>query len=466
MPAPAATADLPPTCSVKDWIVFGAGVPRGEFYSPQRCRQIVANFDRLTTELRHTVPQAGIGHDRQQRFARSLGFPSVGQVTGCRLVPGYEDSGYFALDVDNVPTEVGGEINAGRLPSGSIELRGGVRDPEDPAREVPGDVLTGVAFLGEEQPAYRTLPPELQERSRPRATFADGTPVPPNPSPARWLAAMADVTRALAQEYRAEYLADRAALRLRGREYSAREACFSDFTPPPGPTPMTPDEIKAKLAAAGKTPEEIDAILAALGVAAAPPAVPPTNPTMSDPAQKPPAAAMGDLVVKHDDEAAMGAMAKKYADDPAAGPMEKMFAKMYADMQEQKKRVGELQASADMGQKKADEAAMAAFSADLDARAKQLARKVPPVALEALKAQWAKLYAPTAKAFSSEADRVKAFSDEVAGYLARPDDARLATAPGAAVTGPSTLSGSGLKLLDSIKDVNPRVYQKHTAGAA
>jgi len=475
MPDPAATADppdtaaLPATCEIRNWVIFGPGLHKDDLYTPARCRQVVANFAAYSA-TGHTVPRAALGHDQQQRFARSLGFPSVGRVARCALVPGYEAQGVFEIDVAGVPTEVGGEVGAGRLAGGSVELKSHQKNPADPSTEIPGDLLTGVALLGEEQPAVRNFPPELRERTRPRATFADGSPVPPNPSPARWLEAMAEVTRAMAAEFRGEYLPDRRALRVGGREYSAAAVCFSAdlVAPNPGRT-MTPEQ-EAALQAAGFTPEQIAAMKAALPGAAAP-AVPPTNPTMSDPAKKP--AAMGDLVVTHDDEAQMAAMCKKYADDPAATPEQKMFARMYADMQgmrkefaEDKKRLGELQAAADAAQKQTAEAQMAAFSADLDARVKALARKVPPVALEALKRQWAALYAPTAKAFSTEADRLRAFSDEVAGYAARPDDPRLAPAPGAATETPSRLSAAGLKVLGAVKDVNPRVYQKHTTATS
>ena len=62
-------------------------------------------------------------------------------------------------------------------------------------------------------------------------------------------------------------------------------------------------------------------------------------------------------------------------------------------------------------------------------------------------------------------DDVK-MGDYADGLASLPDDPRLAGAPGKAVAGPSALSATGLKLLAAIKDVNPRVYAKHTAPAA
>jgi hypothetical protein len=180
-PAPADRA----TCAIRRWRVFGPGFHKGELYSPERCRQIAANFARLAGVL---TPAGKLGHDRSQRLLASLGFPNVGTVTRCEA----DADGVIDLDLDGVPAEIGGEVSAGRLNSGSVELRRAVPDPADPARALPGDVLVAVALLGEEQPAVPGFSP-------PRATFPDGTEVPPSPTAAPWLAAMAGVVRAAAR---------------------------------------------------------------------------------------------------------------------------------------------------------------------------------------------------------------------------------------------------------------------------
>ena len=433
--------------------MFGPGFWKGDLYTPQRNEQVVRNYARLATKLRHTVPFAKLGHDKQQRFALSLGFTNVGSVTRCDGVPGYP--GYFEIDVDNVPTEVGGEINAGRLCGGSVELKSHERDPEDASKEVPGDVLTGISFLGEEQPAVRSFPPELRARSVPRATFADGAPVPANPSPARWLEAMADVTRQMAAEYRGEFVPERRAVRIKGREFSAKTVCFSDFDPN-GPPPMTPEK-EAALAAAGFTPEEIAAMKAALPAATTAaagtpgaPAVPVTSPTMS-------------AAPKPGEPTDFMSMCKKYADDPAATPEQKMmsaaFSKMFADNEENKKRIGELQASAEATQKKDADAQMAAFSAYYEPKLLALARKVEPVLIEkSIRPALADIAA--AKTFASASDRFAAVDALLGRYLMQPDDPRLAPAPGPAVKQTPSSTENGRKVVNSLAEVAPNTHKR------
>lgn len=411
MPLPDTTPEtLPATCNVRSWVVWAPGFHKDELYGHNRSEQIVTNFDYLTTKLRHTIPQAGIGHDQQQRFAKSLGFLSVGQVTGCRAVPGHD--GYFEIDVRNVPTEVGAEVNAGRLCSGSAELKNHIRDPKDPAKEVPGDVLTGVAFLGDEQPAIRVFPPELMERSRPHATFDNGSPVPPSPSPARWLNAMADVTKALAAEYRGEFDPTKRTARIKGREYAAATVCFSDFTPDPGPTMNLTPELEAALIAAGVSPEQIAQAKAA--GAGAPPAAVMAAPVAG--AGAPPVA---------DTDGDMMSMCKKFAEDPAATPEQKMMAAVYADNAEMKKRIGAFEASAEANAKKDEEAKMAAFSAQVETECSKIVKKVAPhIVQTVIKPQAIAIL--TAKHFAAETDRVKAFSDFFAGFAMLPDNPQLA----------------------------------------
>jgi hypothetical protein len=446
-PVPAAAAQaLPPTCSIKGLVAFGPGVFKGELYSPARCDQVADNFAALGG---HPPPLAKIGHDVQQRYARSLGFPNVGRVTRCAKVGG----GCWEIDIEGVPTEVGGKVNAGLLRGASVELKPHYRDPRDPARELPGDVLTGVSLLGEEQPCVTNWPAELRARAVPRATFADGRPVPPSHELSRWLDLAAEVSDDIAAEQGAQFSADRSRVRIGGREYDARTLCFSAFDPNPGGRTMTPEEIRAKLTAAGKSPEEVEQILAALGAGGATP--PPA------PAPAPPPPGDGDMM----------AACAKFAADPAATPEQKMMAAMakkFADIEgenaELKKRFGAYEAAKEADQKKTEEAQMAAFSDKVAAACKPLYERIAPVVVD-------KVHRPTlmgvmtARTFASEGDRVKAFNDYLAPLLALPPDPRLAAKPGPAVTGTGGLSAAGLKVLGAVKDVNPRVYAKHAATA-
>ena len=123
---PSLPAD-PPTCNVLDWIVFGPGIHKDELYSVERCQRVPQNFKRLQGRR---VPHGKLGHDTEQSLAFSLGFPSVGNITRCEEVPGYP--GTFSIDVRGVPTEVGGEISAGRINSGSVEPEAVAPGPQRP----------------------------------------------------------------------------------------------------------------------------------------------------------------------------------------------------------------------------------------------------------------------------------------------------------------------------------------------
>lgn len=455
-PDATATPSLPATCSVKRWVVWAPGFHKGELYSPQRSNQIVANFQRLTKQLRHTIPRAGVGHDKQQRFAKSLGFGNVGEITACDPVPGHD--GYFQIDVENVPTEVGGEISAGRIAGGSVELKGHMADPEDPAQTVPGDVLTGVAFLGEEQPAVRGFSPDLQERSRPRATFADGRPVPANASPARWLNAMADVTRQMAAECGGEFDQAKRRLRVKGREFTADTVCFSDFNPTDAPT-MTPEQ-EAALQAAGFTPEQIQAMKAALPQAGAAAPVTASAGTPAAGAAAPGAVMSADP--KKGDAAGgdMPPWAKQMSDD---------VKKMSDEVCEVKKRQGEFAAFADAEQKKKDEATIAAFSAHYEPKLKELEDKVPPVVLETVVRPAMKDIA-NGKAFSAETDRYKAADALLKPYQSMPRDPKLVTPnkPAVTVDGKPVLTPlqEGMLNSESMRRAAPGVRDKLVGAAA
>lgn len=408
------------------WVCFGPGPHKDgkDYYSPAMCERIVSNFQRLrghtTPRAKMPQPAAKIGHDPEQavaeRLKKSLGFLSVGNVTAVRNVPGYP--GYVEIDVRNVPTRaVGGEIAAGRINSGSVELIPGILDPDDPARRIDGPILTGVSFLGEEQPAVRNFPKELRARATPRATFDDGTPVPPNADvPPEWIEAMSAAHRSLMSALA------RPTVSVAGREYAASVICFSDLSPlPPARTkPMTPEQ-KAALAAKGLTPEQIADIEMIVGPAVPPPAAPTA---MADPGAMPTSAATpsdGDMM----------AACMKYADDPKATPEQKMFAAMakkFADVDELKKRFGAVEAKTEEAQKKDEAAKMAAFSAQVESAldAHKIRLRYEPKHVEAsIKPEAMRLL--TTATFADEADRVKTFSDYFAGLALKPEDARLAS---------------------------------------
>jgi hypothetical protein len=79
-------------------------------------------------------------------------------------------------------------MNAGLLNSGSIEVIPELPNPKNPAEKIRGPICTGIAALGEEQPA-------LKEIGQPQAVFADGTPVPPDYRVNDWLDVFAEVAK-------------------------------------------------------------------------------------------------------------------------------------------------------------------------------------------------------------------------------------------------------------------------------
>lgn len=151
------------SCKVLGWPVFKPGFWKGDYYSSADCRRIVENFQRLSAgESPYLKAKAKLGHDDEQRLANSLGLPNQGQIVACRLIDGDQ----VEIDIHGVPVATGQEMEAGRINDGSVELEWDVPDPDDPSKTVPGPVLTAVAFLGEEQPGVKGLPP-------PRATFSE-----------------------------------------------------------------------------------------------------------------------------------------------------------------------------------------------------------------------------------------------------------------------------------------------------
>lgn len=204
------------TCEIRNWVVFGPGWHKGRFYySPADIRRMAANFARLSTgSAPHVEVTAKIGHDPEQRFARSLGFPALGRV----ILAGLSPKGMFIIRrLAQVPVDVGAAVNAGLLRSGSVELIDDLPDPRDASTNIPGPILTGVALLGEEPPALKGL-------TRPVAVYPDGTPVPPSTNLGPWVRAMAQVAAAVPHQ---PTFATRD-----GRTYASHTIAFSEmFTP-------------------------------------------------------------------------------------------------------------------------------------------------------------------------------------------------------------------------------------------
>lgn len=452
-PTTTVTPSLPAVCRVRGWRVFGPGYHKGTLYTPDDCKRLAANYARLREVL---PPSAKLGHDSQQRLKKSLGFLNLGTVVGVEADP----HGNVSIDVDGVPTAVGAEGNAGRLNSGSVELLPKFADPDDPAREIPGPVLTGVAFLGEEQPAVKGFPPPVFE-------FEDGTPVPPSLDPAPWLAAQAEVARAALNDPPAAP----PTVSVGGRQYTATVICFSEMSP------MNPEELKAKLEAAGLPPDVVAKCLDACGAGGAG-----GDAAAAGGAGGTDAAGgkMGDLVVKHEDDDKGGkpdfmGMCQKYAADPAATPEQKLFAALAKKFSEENdtlkkemsaltKRFGAVEAAAADEQKKKDEAQMAAFSDQVERACKPLARKVSPDQIQKVVKPHA-MGILTSKAFSAEADRVKAFSDFFDGWAALPDNPLLADVIDDGKPRGFQQTPEAAQMLKHLKVTNPRVVERLTAAS-
>jgi hypothetical protein len=207
--------DLPPTCRVLGWRVFGPGLHKGTLYSPAMCQAMAANFQRLSTGPKpYLSATVKLGHDPSQAFGESLGLPSFGKISGCRVSP----NGDISIDLDDVPTQLGQAIAAGLFKSGSIEIPTPLADPDDPRRML-SPVLSSVALLGGEQPAVKGFSP-------PVATFEDGTPVPAATNLSPWLSAMGDAVKAFSDPYKPK---KKAAIRFRGREYSTNVISFAEM---------------------------------------------------------------------------------------------------------------------------------------------------------------------------------------------------------------------------------------------
>ncbi len=354
---PANQPALPPTCEIRDWVVFGPGYWRGALYSPADCQRIAQNFQRVRRYLGE--PTVKLGHDREQTLARlrkSSGWLSLGDVTAVSC----DESGKVRITVQNLPTEIGRLVNAGRIRSGSVELIPFCDLPGDQSQKLPGPILTAIALLGEEHPAVKGTVP------RPKAVFQDGSPVPAETNLTPWLETMAQsmsVGFSDAFEPPTTY-------RFNGKDYPLIAVAFSE---------MTPMVDAAFLQSLGLKPDQIDAILAQMGGGTPPPgdggaAGKPPGGTDAPPPPPPPGPP-GDK-----DMAATAAMPGPAPTpvpdkDMAADDQTMMSAAAFSDF---KKRFAAMEAKMSDAQKAADEKCMAAYSDRVELVLSENARRVAP----------------------------------------------------------------------------------------
>lgn len=162
----AKTAPAGENYKITGWKVFKPGFWKGDYYSAADCKRAHDNFQKYSTGPEPYIkPKTKLGHDDEQRLVNSLGLPNCGPITSCRMT---DDDG-FELDIEGVPPAIGKEIEAGRINDGSVELDWNVPDPNDPQKIIPGPVLMGIAFLGEEHPGVKGLPaPKVTKFSEPK----------------------------------------------------------------------------------------------------------------------------------------------------------------------------------------------------------------------------------------------------------------------------------------------------------
>lgn len=381
----------PPTCEIRDWVVFGPGYWRGSLYTPADCDRVPVNFRKL---LGYVNPVVKLGHDREQhlteRLKRSLGFLNLGDFSDVRSVGG----GKFAVTLVNVPTAVGAEINAGRIRSGSVELIPHVADPDDPAKTIRGPIITGLALLGEEHPAVKGL------GAIPRAVFADGTPVPPSGDPTRWLEAMTDVAKMAAFSDAFENRPQ--TYTVGGVEYPVFAVGFSEYEPMGG---ITPEFLQSL----GLSPDIISQIMAKEGGGA------PDAPGATDgapPAPPAPAVGGGDAPPLPPPGGGKGDLASAAMPGPVSTPVPDKGA-MAADdqtmMSEIVKRVGALEKHHSERAAEAEKACMAAYSDRVEAVLVANVKRIAPNEREDYRAEG--LRALSQKVFGAiTGDAEKAFA--------------------------------------------------------
>lgn len=429
------------TCEIRGWTVFAPGVFKesAEYFSPADVQKIGRNFALYSAGPQPQLqPLIKLGHDtaRLDRARKSLGFPSFGRIVAAHTEP----NGSFVLDrAVGVPRIVGSAINSGFLTSGSVELppKGAWRPPDDPNAEIDGDVLSGVALLGEELPGVPGFDP-------PRAVFEDGSPVPPLTDEEQrwWLEKMAD----LASPEKNDSVG-RNDSSLSDTGYSARTLCFSASTYSAEPIMLDAASIIAALQA---DPALMAEVTAALGGGSPPPEAqpaPPPAPEVKEAAAVPPA------------PAPMGSGAAQPDEGPASSSTG--FAAFAAEMKNCMSafgtRLSAIEAAKSADKKEAEEKEMSAFSAMVDTALKDIgaAERIPPVGIPAVREQL--LHTLTAKTFSSQADRMKAFDGIKATYAALPVNAMLRdSAQDHAKQDLKTLAASNPQLAGMLKAQNLR----------
>lgn len=384
-------------CEIRSWPVFCPGTykPSGEYFSPADTHAFGDNFAAYSANGNPALrPLIKIGHDRSQRYAKSFGFPSLGEVVEAHTEP----NGTFVVDrAVGIPRIVGSAINSGFLRSGSIELppRGAWRPPDDPGAEIKGDVVSGIALLGEELPAVPGF-------AGPKAVFADGTPVPPLTDEEQlwWLEHMAKVANKPDDDEESFTLVGAGKDTDQDSTYAARSLCFSALTFEPQGTESM--DAPAILAALQADPMLMEQVMAALAppVGAAPLPVEPVA-----------------VEAPGDNFAAAAEKESKMANKTAEGDLFSAFNAFAADCG---KRMSAMEAKFSAMQEKDDAAQMSAFSAmvDNDVKANDLASKVPPVSLPGVKKSM--LDTLTAKTFASESDRKAAYDGIVRTFAALP----------------------------------------------
>lgn len=271
MPAPANNSG---SCELRHWTVFAPGYWKGALYSAADLQRMARNYVYLKP---HLTPIAKLGHsveqELQKRLQESLGFSNLGQITDAGLNP---DSSFW-ITLKGIPVEVGGQINAGRINSGSVDLEREAPDPTDPSKKIQGPIIIAISLLGEEQPALKDVRLKM-----PKAVFADGSEVPAATSSAKWLDAMAEV----AQTFSARHSGNRkphSQSAVNGRTF--KTLCFSDYSPEA--PKVNPDDLSAALK--GMSPEQVKQVLLNAGLQMSDPPAAPAEPGAPQPSAVPPA---------------------------------------------------------------------------------------------------------------------------------------------------------------------------------
>ena len=245
-------------CSIRGWRIFPPGFHKGERYSPERCAQIVKNFNDFAD-----IQEApgNLGHDLKEQYSESLGFLGFGAIARMRQAP----DGGIVVDVHEIPAQIGAAWNAKLLRAGSLELN--EVDPPDGRPKRP-DVVTGFAFLGNEPPGAKG------RTNHPPAVFDDGTEVPPEHDLRKWIEAMAKVMTTLAARRRPTGPRKKVYRPQPALAFSAWAKKFSEARPM--------DPRLEQLTAAGFSPEEAEKMLAAIGGGAGQELAPPGGQQMAD----------------------------------------------------------------------------------------------------------------------------------------------------------------------------------------